>query len=129
MNIDFCLFGLQDLGFQAYLSSIMLLNELFYFIFNLAVFCLCLDFLVEGMHNSGKLKRNEEVLGAETVGECSSDWKTWHSTAVDRVQQLMAEGLNHDLFSTHPACGIPNVKDSFCYIVSILHPEITRSIH
>lgn len=36
--------------------------------------------------------------------------------------------LNHDLFGTHYAHYIPNVKDSIFYIVTILHPEITQSL-
>lgn len=46
----------------------------------------------------------------------------------DTVQQFKTVELNHDLFSTHNAPYIPNVKDSFFYIVTILHPEIIQSI-
>lgn len=46
----------------------------------------------------------------------------------DTVHQLKTMELNHDLFSTHHALYIPNVMDSFFYIVTILHPEIIQSI-
>lgn len=46
----------------------------------------------------------------------------------DTIQQLKTVKSNHDLFGTHHALYIPNVKDSFFYIVTILHPEIIQSI-
>lgn len=98
-----------------------LASSIFFFFKKYSSVCyFCLEFLVVGR----KVKQDEKVVGAE----CSSNWTNWNYKAVGIIQQLKTVELNYDLFSTHHTHYIPNVKDSFFYIVSILHPEIVQSI-
>lgn len=121
---ELLLFGLQDLAWDSKLvfHPFFLYLFIYWFLLNCSSVCyLCLEFLVVG----GKVKQEEEVPGAKMsarqIGNTGITRQRHHPTIKDSE-------IKPHLFGTHHALYIPNDKDSFFYIVTILHPEIIQSI-